>query len=66
MINPIADIPAEPEGLLTDEQRDTEFDRLSEDECGHIVAFVASQHPEVFDAALAAFARYRGGLEAVA
>jgi hypothetical protein len=52
--------------LLTDEQRDAEFDRLSVDDCGHIAAFVASQYPDVFDAALAAFARYRGGLEVAA
>lgn len=57
-------VRGEAEGLLTDEERDEAFAALSTDDCGHIVAHVASQHPAVFDAALAAFAAYRTRLEA--
>lgn len=52
-------IIAEP--LLTDDERDEEFNALSVDDCGHIAAFVSSQFPEVFDQAVAALKGYKGG-----
>jgi hypothetical protein len=54
-----------PEPLLTDDERDEAFNALSPDDCGHVAAFVSSQYPAVFDAAMAAFAAYRTRLEAV-
>lgn len=52
------------EALLTDDERDAAFHDLSEDDCGHIAAHVRDQFPEIFDAALAAFGRYKAGLPA--
>lgn len=47
-----------PEPLLTDDERDEMYDALSLDDCGHVVAFVSTRYPAVFDAALAALGRY--------
>lgn len=44
---------------LSDTQRDLAVDRLSEDDCGHLVAYFADQFPAQFDAALAALGSYR-------
>jgi hypothetical protein len=52
--------------LMTDAERAHEFNRLSEDDCGHLVAFFADRFPAEFDAGLAAFGRYQHNLEASA
>jgi hypothetical protein len=50
----------DPTGIkLTDTQRGMAVDRLSEDDCGHLVAYFADQFPAQFDAALAALGSYR-------
>lgn len=60
-------VAVEPEPpLMTDDVRDTELEQLSDDDRGHITAYLADQFPEVFDAAIAAFSRYRHGLPEVA
>jgi hypothetical protein len=51
--------------LLTEAERAHEFNRLSEDDCTHLVAYFADRHPAEFDAGLAAFGRYLHGLEEV-
>lgn len=52
--------------LLTDWERDHEFTRLSEDDCGHLAAYFADQFPAEFDAGLAALGRYRHEIEEAA
>lgn len=49
-----------PQPQLSEEQRDRELTEMSEDDHGHIVAFVADQFPGVFDAAFAALNDFRG------
>lgn len=49
-----------PPPQLSEEQRDRELAEMSEDDHGHIVAFVADQYPGVFDEAFAALNSYRG------
>jgi hypothetical protein len=61
MIELIARLLARPR--LTEGQRAYEFNRLSEDDCGLLVAFFAEQYPANFDVALAALHSY--GLEEV-
>lgn len=51
--------------LLTPAERAHEFNRLSEDDCGHLVAYFADRYHAEFDAGLAAFGRYQHGLEEV-
>jgi hypothetical protein len=43
-----------------------EFDALSTDDCGHLVAFFASQFPAYFDAGVAALGSYRHEIEEAA
>jgi hypothetical protein len=52
--------------LLTDVERELEFDALSTDDCGHLVAFFASQFPAEFDAGVAALGSYRHEIEEAA
>jgi hypothetical protein len=52
----LARLAARP--LLTDAERTVEFDRMSEDDSGMLLAYFADQHPGLFDAGVAALNAY--------
>jgi hypothetical protein len=51
---------------LTDSERTVEFDRMSEDDTGMLLAYFADQFPGFFDTGLAALGSYRHEIEEAA